>query len=98
MRVLIARSNQEEPEEYQVEINSDDTTVMDILDYIYEKLDSSLAYYRHSTCNQGICGRCALKLNGRTVLSCMERVDSSLESIFLEPKNQKVVRDLVTEE
>lgn len=98
MKVLIARSDRNELQEYQVEADTENMTVMDLLDYIYENLDHSLAYYRHSTCNQGICGRCALKLNGKTVLSCMEKVDSTLTVITLEPKNNKVVRDLVTEE
>ncbi len=97
MKILIARSDREEFEEYQVEVKSGETTVMDILDDIYENLDHTLAYYKHSTCNQGICGRCAVKLNGRTVLACMEKVDSSLDTITIEPKNGKVVRDLVTE-
>lgn len=97
MKILIARSDREEYEEYQVEVKSGETTVMDILDDIYENLDHTLAYYKHSTCNQGICGRCAVKLNGRTVLACMEKVDSSLDTITIEPKNGKVVRDLVTE-
>ena len=45
---------------YQVPLPADGThTVMDVLDYIYEKLDGTLSYYRHSVCNQGICGRCA---------------------------------------
>lgn len=97
MKILIARSDREEYEEYQVEVKDNETTVMDILDEIYENLDHTLAYYKHSTCNQGICGRCAVKLNGRTVLACMEKVDSSLDTITIEPKNGKVVRDLVTE-
>lgn len=95
MKILIARSDREEYEEYQVEVKNNETTVMDILDDIYENLDHTLAYYKHSTCNQGICGRCAVKLNGRTVLACMEKVDSSLDTITIEPKNGKVVRDLV---
>ncbi len=97
MKILIARSDREEYEEYQVEVKDNETTVMDILDEIYENLDHTLAYYKHSTCNQGICGRCAVKLNGRTVLACMEKVDSSLDTITIGPKNGKVVRDLVTE-
>ncbi|MGN6710873.1 2Fe-2S iron-sulfur cluster-binding protein [Anaerocolumna jejuensis] len=97
MKILIARSDREEYKEYQVEVKSGETTVMDILDDIYENLDHTLAYYKHSTCNQGICGRCAVKLNGRTVLACMEKVDSSQDTITIEPKNGKVVRDLVTE-
>lgn len=48
--------------------------VMDVLDYIYANLDHTLAYYRHSSCCQAICGRCACRLNGRTILACAEIV------------------------
>lgn len=69
-------------------------TVMDTLDYISENLDNSLAYYKHSACNHGICGRCALKVNGKVRLACsMELTDE--KGLTLEPKNADVVRDLV---
>ena len=59
--------------------------VMDVLDYIYANLDHTLAYYRHSSCCQAICGRCACRLNGRTILACAEIVDIDAEKMFLEP-------------
>lgn len=97
MKVLIAKSDKEELSEYEVETAADET-VMDVLDHIYENLDPSLSYYKHSTCNQGICGRCLVKLNGKPVLSCVEKVDNTLETITIEPKNKKVIKDLVTED
>lgn len=69
-------------------------TVMDVLDYIREHLDGSLAYYRHSVCGQGICGRCALRVNGAVKLACTCRVET--ETLTLEPKSRDVVKDLVT--
>lgn len=69
--------------------------VMDVLDYIYANLDHELAYYRHSSCCQAICGRCSCKLNGRTVLACAKEIDISAEKIHLSPADGKVVRDLV---
>lgn len=70
-------------------------TVMQALDYIAENCDSSLAYYRHSACCHGICGRCALKINGKIGLACATEI-GGLSEITLEPKNNKVLRDLVT--
>lgn len=93
MRILISRSHNGY-EEYDVPVRAG-ATVMDILDYIYENLDSSLAYYRHSRCNQGICGRCAVKLDGKTVLACTAVVNPALESVTLSPAGKTVVRDLV---
>ena len=69
--------------------------VMDVLDYIYANLDHTLAYYRHSSCCQAICGRCACRLNGRTILACAEIVDIDAEKMFLEPGVGTLVRDLV---
>ena len=68
--------------------------VMDVLDYIYANLDHTLAYYRHSSCCQAICGRCACRLNGRTILACAEIVDIDAEKMFLEPGEGTLVRDL----
>lgn len=70
-------------------------TVMQVLDYIAENRDSTLAYYRHSACCHGICGRCALKVNGKVGLACATEVGDAAE-LKLEPKNEKVLRDLVT--
>ena len=69
--------------------------VMDVLDYIYANLDHTLAYYRHSSCCQAICGRCACRLNGSTIMACAEIVDIDAEKMFLEPGEGTLVRDLV---
>lgn len=94
--MLVRIKKSEGLREYEVPVVSDAMTVMDVLDYIYSNLDHSLAYYRHSACNQGICARCAVKLDGKTVLACATRVPSGATSILLEPGASHVARDLVT--
>ena len=99
MKVKISRFNPEEQrawvQEYEVDTSACSMTVMDVLEYIGNYLDHSLAYYKHSVCNHGICGRCSVRVNGKTKLACIERVDG-YESLELEPaSNRKVVRDLV---
>ncbi len=80
---------------YDVPLPSDGTcTVMDVLEYIYDNLDGTLSFYTHSVCNQGICGRCGVKTNGKVALACMRTVTE--EEITIEPKNDKIVKDLVT--
>ena len=82
-------------QDYDVPVNEEEKwTVMDVLDYIILNLDSTLSYYKHSICNQGICGRCLLKVNGRARLACVHRVLE--DELLLEPINSKVVKDLVT--
>jgi succinate dehydrogenase / fumarate reductase, iron-sulfur subunit len=72
-----------------------DWTVMDALDYIALYHDSSLAYYRHSACDHGICGRCLIKVNNVPALACTHTV-GDVPELALEPKNSNIVRDLVT--
>jgi len=71
-----------------------DWTVMDALDYILLHHDSSLAYYRHSACDHGICGRCLLKVNSTPTLACTYTV-GDVPELIIEPKNSNIVRDLV---
>jgi succinate dehydrogenase/fumarate reductase-like Fe-S protein len=68
-------------------------SVMNVLDYIYEHVDGTLAYYSHSACRRGVCGRCMLVINGKAGLACQTPVhgDLTLET----PKQFPIVRDLV---
>jgi succinate dehydrogenase/fumarate reductase-like Fe-S protein len=70
-------------------------SAMDALDYIYQNLDGTLAYYDHAGCSLGICARCTGKINGKAGLFCQTLVEGD---ICLEPTSPtRVVRDLVTE-
>jgi succinate dehydrogenase/fumarate reductase-like Fe-S protein len=95
MRVAIKRSGG--TTEYEVPEYEYAVTVMQILDYIYEELDHSLAYFRHSACCQGVCARCAVKANGKNVLACVEKVEPGTAVLTLEPAGNRVLRDLVLE-
>ena len=101
MTVLIERYDPDKNEKwtasYEVETDGVCMTVMDILDTISENQDPSLAYYKHSVCNHGICGRCALMVNGRPGLACIERIEGG-DTLRLAPLQGKtVVRDLVVD-
>jgi fumarate reductase iron-sulfur subunit len=68
-------------------------SAMNALDYIYQNLDSTVAYYDHAGCCLGICGRCTGKINGKSGLLCQTLVEGD---IVLEPINtSRVVKDLV---
>ncbi|OPL08916.1 MAG: hypothetical protein AVO33_08360 [delta proteobacterium ML8_F1] len=96
MKVEIVRSHGTDV--YEVPLEQDSMTVMDILDYIYTHVDHTLAYYKHSTCNQAICGRCLVTLDGKPALACAHRVDPMKERIRIAPARGRVVRDLVIEQ
>jgi len=68
-------------------------SAMGVLDYIYQNLDSTLAYYDHAGCSLGICGRCTGRIDGKLGLLCQTLVQ---EDITLEPSStSRVVKDLV---
>jgi succinate dehydrogenase/fumarate reductase iron-sulfur protein len=68
-------------------------SALNILDYIYNNLDSTLAYYSHATCHRGICGRCTLLINSKASLACQTEISEDVTIMPL-PKF-KVIRDLV---
>jgi len=83
-------------QEYEVDTTHRSMTVMDVLEYIETKLDHTLAYYKHSICNHGICARCTLSVNGKVKLACTE-LANDYDALELAPApNRPVVRDLVT--
>ena len=70
-------------------------SAMDVLDYIYQNLDSTVAYYDHAGCALGICARCTGRINGKAGLFCQVPVSGD---VTLEPINaSRVLKDLVCE-
>jgi len=68
-------------------------SAMDALDYIYENLDGTLAYYDHAACSLGICARCTGKINGKAGLFCQTAIH---EDSILDPTSKsRVIKDLV---
>jgi len=69
-------------------------SALNALDYIYQNLDSTVAYHDHAGCGLGICARCTVLINGRRGFLCQEIITGD---ILLEPVSKKtVIRDLVT--
>ena len=71
-------------------------TVMAIIRYIYENLDSTLGFFSHCVCDRGICGRCVMKVNDKPRLACSYTPDSA--ELTIEPKNVQYFKDLVCKE
>ncbi len=68
-------------------------SAMNALDYIYQHVDASIAYYDHAGCALGICARCTAKVNGKPGLLCQTPVEGNM---VIEPLSEaKVIRDLV---
>ncbi len=79
---------------YSVEMRPEDKmTVMELLNYIADNVDSTLSFFSHSACHHGICGRCAVKCDGKACLACTTVLDG--EDVVIEPLKADVVKDLV---
>ena len=71
-------------------------TLLDALNYIFDNLDGTLAY-RYS-CRMGICGSCAISVNGKPMLACYTQVLDLGEEVVLEPlPNLQPIKDLVVD-
>ncbi len=71
-------------------------TVLDALTAIQSELDPSLGF-RYS-CRVGMCGTCALRVNGRPRWACRTLIEGLGESVTLEPLvNFPVLRDLAVD-
>jgi fumarate reductase iron-sulfur subunit len=73
-------------------------TVLDVVTYIQRALDPTLAY--RYACRVGMCGSCAMTVNGRARWTCRTHVDAVARDSRLEIaplNNLPVVRDLVAD-
>ncbi|MGV6802204.1 MAG: succinate dehydrogenase iron-sulfur subunit [bacterium] len=102
MRVFaIYRYNPDDPEnphidKYEIDV-SDVSMILDALIKIKSDLDPSLAFRR--SCREGVCGSCAMNINGSNTLACTKGMDecgSGDIKIYPLP-HQPVVKDLVTD-
>lgn len=91
MKILVQRSHKEEPQEYNIALAG--VTLLTILNHVKMKMDSTLTYSQG--CRSGVCGSCAVRVNGREVLMCEYK---PCDGDLIEPmRNVSVIRDLVVE-
>ena len=82
---------------YTMEVTSEEV-VLDILNRIKWELDGSFSYRR--SCRHGICGACAIKVNGRSTLACKERMNDMIDifgtELTLEPLSiNRAIKDMI---
>jgi fumarate reductase iron-sulfur subunit len=73
-------------------------TVLDVVTHIQRALDPTLAY--RFACRVGMCGSCAMTVNGQARWTCRTHVDKVVKSGAMEIaplRNLPVIRDLVTD-
>lgn len=73
--------------EYKVKVN-EEARVLHVLEAVHRR-DQTFAF--RSDCRNGQCGSCAVRVNGKPVLACMEVARDGMK---VEPLNLHVIRDL----
>jgi len=84
-------------ENYDMDVTSEEV-VLDILNRIKWDHDGSFSYRR--SCRHGICGACAIKVNGRSTLACKESMNDMVElfgnELTIEPLSiKRAVKDMI---
>jgi len=79
---------------YHVNMKECGPMVLDALIKIKNEQDPTLTFRR--SCREGICGSCAMNINGGNTLACLCRIDVSDKAIPIYPlPHMEVVKDLV---
>eukprot|EP00227_Mantoniella_beaufortii_P012120 CAMPEP_0197590832 /NCGR_PEP_ID=MMETSP1326-20131121/12239_1 /TAXON_ID=1155430 /ORGANISM="Genus nov. species nov., Strain RCC2288" /LENGTH=292 /DNA_ID=CAMNT_0043156113 /DNA_START=234 /DNA_END=1112 /DNA_ORIENTATION=- len=82
---------------YQVDTNACGPMMLDVLFKIKDEQDPALSFRR--SCREGICGSCAMNINGSNTLACLAKVDKDVTSSqkIAPLPHMFVVRDLVVD-
>ncbi|KAI1436755.1 alpha-helical ferredoxin [Xylaria sp. CBS 124048] len=96
----IYRWNPENPTEkpkmqsYTLDLNKTGPMVLDALVKIKNEMDPTLTFRR--SCREGICGSCAMNINGQNTLACLCRIPTESAEMKIYPlPHTYVVKDLV---
>ena len=98
--ITIFRYNPEQdpephPEQYTIEAK-EGWTVLDALNEIKSHQDGSLSYRR--SCRHGICGSCAVTIDGVNRLACETQLTTLDSEFVVEPlRHLKVIKDLIVD-
>ena len=100
---LIYRSNPSDPNDtphlmsYYIDLKDCNPMYLDALIKIKDEKDSTLSFRR--SCREGVCGSCAMNLDGVHKLACIHPIDTDLNtpSMITPLGHMFVVKDLVVD-
>jgi len=79
---------------YQVDLDACGPMVLDALIKIKNEIDTTLTFRR--SCREGICGSCAMNIDGTNTLACLKAIDEVKGDVKIYPlPHMEVVKDLV---
>jgi len=83
-----------EMKRYDIDLNACGPMILDAILKIKDEVDSTLALRR--SCREGICGSCAMNINGKNGLACLEYIEPGAKPIEIQPlPHTYVLKDLV---
>jgi succinate dehydrogenase (ubiquinone) iron-sulfur subunit len=82
---------------YYVNVDNCGPMVLDALVKIKDEIDTTLTFRR--SCREGICGSCAMNIDGKNTLACLTYIDKNSDtSCKINPlPHMYVIKDLVTD-
>ena len=79
---------------YEIDLDKCGPMVLDALIKIKDEIDSTLTFRR--SCREGICGSCAMNIDGVNTLACTMAIEDTKKEVGINPlPHQPVVKDLV---
>ncbi len=79
---------------FEVDMDSCGPMVLDALIKIKNEMDSTVTFRR--SCREGVCGSCAMTMNGKNGLACTTAIDEAKADVSITPlPHQEVIKDLV---
>ena len=79
---------------YEIDMDACGPMVLDAIIKIKNEIDSTLAFSR--SCREGVCGSCAMNINGKNTLACTKAIEDLDGPIRIYPlPHMEVIKDLV---
>jgi succinate dehydrogenase / fumarate reductase iron-sulfur subunit len=79
---------------YEIDLDSCGPMVLDALIKIKNETDPTLAFRR--SCREGICGSCAMNIDGTNTLACLKPIEDVKGAVRINPlPHMAVVKDLI---
>lgn len=79
---------------YEVDLGACGPMVLDALIHIKEEIDQTLTFRR--SCREGVCGSCAMNIDGGNTLACTKSIDDISGDVKIYPlPHLAVIKDLV---
>ena len=80
---------------YEVDLDNCGPMVLDAIMKIKNEIDPTLTFRR--SCREGICGSCAMNIDGTNTLACTKPIEDVKKEIKIYPlPHMPVIKDLVT--